>query len=380
MQDRNGTYYAKFRSSGRLIQKRLSKDFRVACQLLREMQAKSDRGEHVTPSAMALTDLTNQWLKYCDQTIAASTVKRYRENLANILPRLSCRTVKQLTPDVIVDYRADRLEDVLFASGDNARPVSNRTINMEVGALSTSLNWAASAEGGRIIHANPVVAVKPLPKKPTKERRALTVDEILLIFDAAPDYLRPALQLYLQTGIRRTELVSLLFDDVDLQRKLITIRAENTKSKKQREIPIDDAMAETIADLQHDAPFRAPTPRTREGRLSKEHVFVGEANTPYSNNLLRAFYAVCRRVGIEDAYPGGSIDIHALRGTYVTVALDHGANPKAVQATVGHSTLNMTMNVYAKTSDRSKREALAVLPYTSSSTPDVLSLEAARTG
>ena len=73
--------------------------------------------------------------------------------------------------------------------------------------------------------------------------------------------------------------------------------------------------------------------------------------TPLRNNLLARFYAVCRRAGIHDAEPGGSVDIHALRVTFTTLSLEHGAKPKAVQEILGHSTLAMTMSVYAKATD-----------------------------
>ena len=74
-------------------------------------------------------------------------------------------------------------------------------------------------------------------------------------------------------------------------------------------------------------------------------------------NLLRRFYAVCKRAGIDDAHSGGAVDIYSLRVTSTTLSLEHGANPKAVEAILGHATLVMTMSVYAEATERSKREA-----------------------
>ena len=86
--------------------------------------------------------------------------------------------------------------------------------------------------------------------------------------------------------------------------------------------------------------------------FSKDHVFVTEANTPLRNNLLRQFYAVCKRAGIEGGHPNGTVDIHAMRVAFITLSIENGASPKAVQEIVGHSTLEMTMNVYCKATDR----------------------------
>lgn len=49
--------------------------------------------------------------------------------------------------------------------------------------------------------------------------------------------------------------------------------------------------------------------------------------------------------------------------------MDNGANPKAVQAILGHSTLTLTMNTYAKVTEKAKREAVAALPWARCSAP-----------
>jgi len=111
MWDRNGVYWAKFRRDGKLIQKKLSKDFRVAGELLRDLQVKADRGELGNGNKAQLSDIRDRWLAYCGQTLRESTVKRYRENIVTILPRLSCTIVKQLNVETITCYRAGRMED-----------------------------------------------------------------------------------------------------------------------------------------------------------------------------------------------------------------------------------------------------------------------------
>ena len=113
------------------------------------------------------------------------------------------------------------------------------------------------------------------------------------------------------------------------------------------------------------------TEQQRE-RFSPEHVFVTNANTPWRNNLLTRFYAVCKRAGIDDAKCGGSVDIHSLRVSFTTLALENGASPKAVQAILGHSTLALTMGVYAKATDRAKRAAIGALPFAKVSAPEHL--------
>jgi hypothetical protein len=67
--------------------------------------------------------------------------------------------------------------------------------------------------------------------------------------------------------------------------------------------------------------------------------------------------------------------------SFVTLALEHGATPRAVQEIVGHSTLNLTMRVYARVTDRSKQQAIRALPFAQVSPPDATQTErAVRTG
>jgi hypothetical protein len=57
------------------------------------------------------------------------------------------------------------------------------------------------------------------------------------------------------------------------------------------------------------------------------------------------------------------------------LSLEGGASPKAVQTILGHATLDMTMRVYAKATDRSMRDAINALPFATATAPShVLSL------
>ncbi|MBW3599058.1 MAG: site-specific integrase [Planctomycetes bacterium] len=360
--ERNGVYYARFRAGGRLIRKRLSTNLDAAKELLNEMKARADRADFgLLDNDFSLTELRDEWLRHCDQTLRPSTVKRYRENLANILEGESAvpaTRVSQITAAVIVVYRQDRL----------AKDASPRTINMEVGALSTMFNYGAEH---RFIGSNPLAKIKPLPNDTKrKNRRALTVEEATAIFEHSSAYLRPVWRMFCSTGIRREELVELRFSDIDFAGRCIVIRAGMAKSRKTREIPLDDELMAMLTDLRDRAKDREPvegvTPWHTERQLrnfSRDHVFVTTANTPLKNNLLEKFYAVCRRAGIDGAEPGGGVDIHSLRGTFATLTIDGGASPKAVQAILGHSTLAMTMNIYAKATESAKRDAIASLPF-----------------
>jgi hypothetical protein len=76
-----------------------------------------------------------------------------------------------------------------------------------------------------------------------------------------------------------------------------------------------------------------------------------------------------KRAGIVDGKRNGSVDLHSLRVTFTTLSLEGGASPKAVQTILGHTTLDMTMRVYAKATDRSMRDAINALPFATATAP-----------
>jgi len=275
-----------------------------------------------------------------------------------------------------MSYRQWRLGQSIVVSGRKpdtpplARKVSPRTLNREVGTLSNMLN--KGVQWGRI-GSNPLAGLKPLRHdKPVKQRRSLTVDEITRLFEHSPDYLRPVWRMFACTGLRLRELADLRFSDTDFDRRTVSVRAEVAKSKKAREIPLDNTLLAVLVELRDKAGDRQPgfgysaaEKADRAAPFSRDHVFVTTANTPHRNNLLRLFYAAFRRAGIEDAGSCGAVDLHSLRVSFATLALENGASPKAVQAILGHATLGMTMNVYAKGTEQAKWDAITALPFAS---------------
>jgi integrase len=236
-------------------------------------------------------------------------------------------------------------------------------------------NWGVGRE---LIGSNPLAKLKPLPTdgEKRKDRRSLSVEEVEAVFEASPDWLRPVLRMFAVTGMRRNEVCTLKFSDVDFERGVVIVRAKTAKTKREREIPLDDEMLATIKRLHDDAPFRRPgkgnTAKDSEAiakRFSKEHVFVTTANTRWGHNLLKRFYVVCKRAGIRGAQAGGSVDLHALRVTFTTLSIQNGGNPTDVQATLGHASLKMTMDIYSKSTDHGKRAAVSALPFAKVSNP-----------
>ncbi len=82
-------------------------------------------------------------------------------------------------------------------------------------------------------------------------------------------------------------------------------------------------------------------------------IFTTSSGRPIDpRNLLRHFYAVRKRAGLE-AYR-----FHDIRHTAVSLLLDLGVPPHVVREIVGHSAIEVTMDVYAHASLEEKTKAL----------------------
>ncbi len=382
MWNRNGVYYARFRTDGRMICKRLSTDFDAACQLLNEVCARVDRADFgILDNDCPWSELKREFLAWARQSVRRP--HEYESDLKRFESFSPIRSAQQIGQKHVIAFRQWRLGQTV-GGRPKGKNVTARTVNREVGTINNMLNHAV--EWGRI-GSNPLEGLKPLAHdSAAKQRRPLAIAEVEALFEHSPEHLKPVWRMFACTGMRHDELVNLRFDDIDFERRTVTVRASRAKNHKAREIPLDDAMLDMLRDLQAAAKQRKPvagnTPAMTTklaGRLSRDHVFVTLANTPMDSNLLSRFYKACRKAGIDDAVPGGAVDIHSLRVTFTTLSLEHGANPKAVQAILGHSTLGMTMSVYAKATERSKREAIGALPFAKATNPGhIVSVQNAR--
>ena len=376
MTKRGKTYYSNFREDGKQIRKKLSPDFSVAKAMLKDLRMKVYRASNGDiDNDVSISELAKQWFTSIGQRIAGTTVIRYRQNFANIERLLPVRKVSLLSIDVMEQFRETRLAETVPHKSDT---VSASTVNKDVAALSNMLNWAVDRKK---IGSKPIAGLKKL-REFKKEERALQPSETQLIFNESSLFWRRIWYAYFTTGLRKMELVNLLFTDIDWEAREIIVRATLTKNSKARRIPIDDVLYGILKNQKQEAPKRKPgrrggrdTIKRIEANFSKKHVFVNTCNSPLGNNLYRNFKAICKKCGIEtetrDA-EGNLIEVvtlHSTRHSFATVLISNGADPKTVQALMGHKTLDMTMRIYAKVNATRKQEAIQKLDF-SSQLPD----------
>jgi YD repeat-containing protein len=365
-------YYADFMVNGRRVQKKLGTEFEAAKSILHELRARAERGGFgLLDNDYPLADLREAYLKACAQELRPASVQRYRERLDVILAGVGVLKVSQLDVTRLVAYREGRLKSV-----------SPGTVNAEVSSLKFMLKWGV--DPAFLIGSNPIAGLKPLRHDNPKQGRALTDDEVSRLLEKCMPHWRGIWYAFLVTGMREDELASLRFTDIDWEARELIVRPHVAKGKRERRIPIDDGLLDILKRQASEAAARRPgstaNPRLAEAvarRFSQEHVFVSAGNSTLTGGkvLYRAFMRSCARAGIQvqtydaDGRLVEHVDLHSLRRTFATNAIVNGADPKSVQEILGHKTLEMTMQIYAKVKRASKRQTVARLSYAQGVTP-----------
>ncbi|MGE5446700.1 MAG: tyrosine-type recombinase/integrase [Ignavibacteriales bacterium] len=222
------------------------------------------------------------------------------------------KKLSQITSKHVDDYKLKRLQEVKPA-----------TVNRELACLSYIFNLAKRQK--EFFGNNPVSESKLLPENNQVER-ILTPEEEERLLNYSSPYLRPILICALNTGMRKGEILTLKWSNVDLEINVITLEHTNTKNKKMRRIPISSTLRKTFLEQ-----------RLKSG--GSEYVFLSSNGKPYKrhDSLKQAFEGACRRAGIK------GLRFHDLRHTAATRMVEEGVGIDKVSKILGHSSLNMTM-------------------------------------
>lgn len=187
------------------------------------LQQYENVGEIVTPSDMSLSDYLDLWIeKDCMVDLKPTTILNYQKKIKNqIKPALGGYRLRSIKRE---DLQAFVIE--LYDSG-----TSTYTISSIIGILTKSFNWAVD---NKYLQYSPAVRIKipknRVPKTPTRtaEREIIPPEAIQKIFARFPE-LSPnhiPLRLGYECGLRIAEAFGLVWEDVDLENRTITVKRQ----------------------------------------------------------------------------------------------------------------------------------------------------------
>lgn len=317
---------------------------------LREMLTELDKGIFTKPSKVTVADYLKQWLRDCAYAnLAPRTAEGYDSIiLRHLIPNLGMIPISQLQPEMIQRYISDKLNNGRI---DGRGGLTARTVRHHVVCLHTALQNAVKIG---ILFRNPVDAVT-IPKAERHEMRTLSESDIHLFLEMArPTQYYALFYTALFTGMRRSELLGLRWQDVDLLMLQISINRTLHKGKgskimirqpktekSRRVVALTPSTAETLKE------YRETQEKIRESlsypRLTdNDFVFSKSDGKPFlPNTVSHNWIKLIRRSGLN------GIRLHDARHTHASLMLKQGIHPKIVQERLGHSSIQITLDIYS---------------------------------
>ena len=324
---RAGRWYVRFTLDGRQWErstgetdrdKALCKISEIVKQAVREIE-NGYTGK--TKVVTTLSELAKEYIPYAEAHKAKSTVEKEASKMKLLVSAFGERKLTGIT-----------VRDIELYMQYRSKVVKPRTVNLELALLRHMLNKAVD---WGYLKGNPAKRVKPFKEPPGRIRylRRDEYDRLLSVCQLTPGLYEIVLTA-LETGMRKGELMSLTWDDVDLERGEITLK--QTKNNKLRTIPISDTLCPLLEELSSK-------------RLSSL-VFTRPDGTLYGDPYAR-FQIACKRACIED------FRFHDLRHTFASYLVMGGVDIRTVQELIGHRTITMTMR-YSHLSRTHLRDAV----------------------
>jgi site-specific recombinase XerD len=271
------------------------------------------------------------FLRFCrsERRLAPMTCSAYERDVSACMAYLQGEGIRDLGEVKVTHLRA------FLADEHNTRPAASSQARTTA-ALKLFLRFLVEEE--RILR-DPALPLRT-PKKHEALPDVLTMRELERLiaatgrneiwerhFHAKPERDRLLLALMAYAGLRRSELLGLDWDDVDLSRRLLKVR--KAKGGRQRTIPIHPALVPLIVDYYA---VRQP--------LVERALFVGvQGKRLHYTQLGQVFRHYVEAAGVGERK---RVTPHTLRHVFASELLHTGANLRQIQELVGHKHLDST--------------------------------------
>jgi len=266
-----------------------------------------------------------------------------------------------------VAYRSDLLGLAAWATAQDLEPaaIDHRTLRRHAAMLSDKGNGpstvarklAATRALFRALHEHGLVAQNPAdlvaaPKRGHKLPRVLGADEVAALLDRIPASSplelrdRAMFELAYASGLRAEELVKLDLGSVDFDAEEVRVEGKGAKT---RIVPTGESALRALADYAERG--RPVLDGNRSGAAPARALFLSKSGRRLSTSDVRRRL----RVWARHAAVAGKVHPHALRHSFATHLLDGGADLRAIQELLGHSSISTTQIYTRVESARLKR-------------------------
>lgn len=305
---RDKVWYVDYTYKGSRTRRKVGHSKKIAELALNDIELKITKDVHLgihEPDKVLFEEVAISYLRFSKANKSINSYNRDTISLKkHLIPYFNGDYLISITPQAIEEYKIKRLEKV-----------SPATVNRELACLkhliSKSIEWGYCND-------NPAKKVRLL-KEPPGRIRYLEDYEIQMLLDECSPELKPIVIVALNTGMRKSEILNLKWNDISFKDNIIIVR--NSKNNESRVIPMNSTVKETLKRRYHP---------------ENDYVFSNKKGDPYKQ-IKTGFKSALKRAGIED------FRFHDIRHTFASHLVMAGCGIKTVQQLLGHKDLRMTM-------------------------------------
>ena len=261
------------------------------------------------------------------------TVAAYRNDLQRFVAFV--REQRGVAADAAaVDHLLLRLYLARLAPGNPAggsgRRYAKSTVGRKLAAVRSLFAWLQRS--GQI-SVNPAELIAT-PKREQRLPFHLNIDQVTGLIEARPAQVRrcqnplrdrAVLELLYSSGLRVSELTGLDLCDLDLEQGTVRVLG---KGGKERIVPVGSKARQALSDYLVE----------RKGAVGTAALFPAERSERISRRSVARIVAR-HAAGLETIRP---VSPHTMRHTFATHLLEGGADLRAIQELLGHSSLSTT--------------------------------------
>ncbi len=347
----NGKYKYVYATSNKELQTKVN-----------ELNLKLGKGLDVSAEYDTFGEWAQRWLKLKAIEVSHGRHQTYKYRVANLEP-LNCFSISKI--------RTTDIQDIILDMAANG--YAYKTLKDVRGTASQIFKLAID---NRVMDYNPAPAVKLPAEAPKTTRRALTEEEQSWINEPSDHRAHRAAMIMMYAGLRRGELIPLLWTDIDLKAKTISVNktveiidgksiVKNTAKTKAgiRTVYIPQILVDFLAS--EDRGNNLVVCPDASGRMMSESAYkrvwesyIYELNYKYGN--FEDILVKNKQTGQLEKYKKPTskfspskipiviprITAHWLRHTFITMMYLAGVDLLTAKEQAGHADVQTTMEIY----------------------------------
>ncbi|MBL7178914.1 MAG: site-specific integrase [Desulfobacterales bacterium] len=351
----SGVFWIFIDHQGKRKAKKIGRDKRLANEVAKKIEAKLTLGDldlqAKKQETMSFKDFSTLWLEdYIKPLRRQSTYERYRDMLTrHVYPSLGDRPIDQI--------KRKEIRNLILMK--NKKGLSRSMLCLIRDVISGPMGYAVDEE---LIEANPVSGILKRLKLERNKKitiEPMTQEEVELFLETCQTYWPEHFTFFLcafRTGMRLGEILALQWSDIDFNSDFIRVErsykrgiVELPKNGKTRRVDMSDQLTFHLKGL-----FKKSKKEGLKAGKGGAIETIFHRNSEYmeQNYIRRIFKRVLEKAGIRN------MRLHDTRHTFASLLLSNGESPVYVKEQLGHSSIQITVDIYGHLIPSSNRKAV----------------------